>query len=452
MLLKKIKTPGLSHLSYLVGSGGKAAVVDPRRDCDIYLETARAEGLEITHIFETHRNEDLVSGAPILADMTGAVVLHGPDAAGDVVYATTVREGDRFEIGQLAVEVIETPGHTDDHLAYALYDAEYPDGAVGVFTGDALFVGDVGRTDFYPDRKREVAGLLFDSLHKILSLGDQAMIYPAHGAGSVCGSGMAEREFSTVGHERKNNPRLQIESRDDFIAAKINENHYQPPYFRLMERLNLEGGNPAPRVARPKSLSLAELEDCSATHVVDVRDPMAYASGHFPGSMSLPVGMIPAFAGWFIGEEDRILLVGSDESQLATATEHLVRIALDNIVGGYTGLVPAAAAGKGMAQIPMIATDVVQKRLEDGRDNWTLLDVRDADERSEASIEGSQHIYVGELNERWKELDESRQYTLMCASGMRATVAAGWLASRGFEKLDIYLGSMGAWKASEDGR
>jgi hydroxyacylglutathione hydrolase len=450
MLFKKIKTPGLSHLSYLIGSGGKAAVIDPRRDCDIYLEMARAEGLEITHIFETHRNEDLVSGAPILAAMTDAKVFHGPNAGGDVVYASTTRGGESFEIGQLVIEVIETPGHTDDHVAYALYDSEYPDGAVGVFTGDALFVGDVGRTDFYPDRKREVAGLLFDSLRKIMSLGDQVMIYPAHGAGSVCGSGMAEREFSTVGHERKNNPRLQIESRDEFIDAKINENHYQPPYFRLMERLNLEGGDPAPRVQRPKNLSLSELDECSATHLVDIRDPMAYASGHFPGSMSLPVDMIPAFAGWFISEQDSIILIGSDESQLASATEHLVRVALDNIVGGYTGLVPAAAAGKSLTQIPMIKTGEVRRRLDKDRSEWTLLDVRDADERSEASIDGSLHIYVGELNERWKELDKSRHYTLMCASGMRATIAAGWLASRGFGKLDIYLGSMGAWKASQE--
>ncbi|MGB5482904.1 MBL fold metallo-hydrolase [Parasphingorhabdus sp.] len=448
MLLKKIKTPGLSHLSYLIGSGGKAAVIDPRRDCDIYVELARAEGLEITHIFETHRNEDLVSGAPILSNMTNAKVFHGPNAESEVVYATTCREGDRFDIGQLTIEIIETPGHTDDHIAFALYDTEYPDGAVGVFTGDALFVGDVGRTDFYPDRKREVAGLLFDSLQKILSLGDQALIYPAHGAGSVCGSGMAEREFSTVGHERRNNPRLQIDSRDEFIEAKINENHYQPPYFRLMERLNLEGGAPAPRVARPTNLSLSELDGCSATHLVDVRDPMAYASGHLPGSMNLPVGMISAFAGWFIGEEDSMILIGSDESQLATATEHLVRIALDDIIGGYTGVVPAAAAGKSMNQIPMIETGEVKKRLKKDQRDWTLLDVRDADERSEVAIDGSQHIYVGELNQRWKDLDKSRRYTLMCASGMRATVAAGWLASRGFVKLDIYLGSMGAWKAS----
>ena len=449
MLLKKIKTPGLSHLSYLLGSGGQAAVIDPRRDCAIYVEKARAAGLEITHIFETHRNEDLVSGAPILADMTGATVLHGPNPEQPIVYAETVRDGDCFAIGQLEIRVLETPGHTDDHLAYALFDTDYPEKAVGVFTGDALFVGDVGRTDFYPDRREEVAGLLYDSLQNILALGDQAIIYPAHGAGSVCGSGMAEREFSTFGHERLNNPRLQITDRDAFIQFKINENHYQPPYFRLMERLNMEGSDAPPSVLRPRNLSLQQLNSCDADHLIDIRGPMAYASGHLPGAMSLPVGMISAFAGWFIGEGESLALIASDEEQLATAMEHLVRIALDNVVGGYVGVVPAAAQGQEMEQTLMIDTSEIEDRLNNA-ENWTLLDVRDADERATTAIEGSQHIYVGELNERWRELDKNHHYTLMCASGARATVAAGWLASRGFDKLDIYLGSMGAWTATHD--
>lgn len=449
MLLEKIKTPGLSHLSYLVGSGGKAAVIDPRRDCAMYIEKARVAGLEITHIFETHRNEDLVSGAPILAALTGAIVLHGPNPEQPVVYAQTARNGDCFTIGQLEIHALETPGHTDDHLAYALFDTAYSDKAVGVFTGDALFVGDVGRTDFYPDRRREVAGLLYDSLQDILALGDQAIIYPAHGAGSVCGSGMAEREFSTVGHERMNNPRLQITDREAFIDFKTNENHYQPPYFRLMERLNMEGGEAPPTVMRPRSLSLKQLHDCNADHLIDIREPMAYASGHLPGSMSLPVNMLPAFAGWFIEEGQSLTLIASDEEQLATAMEHLVRIAFDNIVGGYVGVVPAAAQGARMQRTPMIDTSEVKKRLDNAQ-NWTLLDVRDIDERNDSAIEGSQHIYVGHLNERWRELDQSRHYTLMCASGARATIAAGWLASRGFEHIDIYLGSMGAWQATHD--
>ncbi|PKH84618.1 MBL fold metallo-hydrolase [Psychrobacter sp. 4Bb] len=449
MILEKIKTPGLSHLSYLVGSSGQAAVIDPRRDCAIYVEKARAAGLEITHIFETHRNEDLVSGAPILAAMTGATVLHGPNPEQPVVYAETARNGDCFSIGQLEIRVLETPGHTDDHLAYALFDTAYPKEAVGVFTGDALFVGDVGRTDFYPERRREVAGLLYDSLQDILALGDQAIIYPAHGAGSVCGSGMAEREFSTVGHERINNPRLQINDREAFIDFKTSENHYQPPYFRLMERLNMEGGEAPPVVMRPRNLSLKQLHDCNADHLIDIREPMAYASGHLPGSMSLPVNMLPAFAGLFIEEGQSLSLIASDEEQLATAMEHLVRIAFDNIIGGYVGIVPAAAKGEQMQQTPMIDTTEVESRLNKAQ-NWTLLDVRDVDERNTSAIEGSEHIYVGHLNERWHELDQSRHYTLMCASGARATIAAGWLASRGFEHIDIYLGSMGAWQATHE--
>lgn len=260
---------------------------------------------------------------------------------------------------------------------------------------------------------------------------------------------MADREFSTIGHERLNNPRLQITDREEFIRLKVNENHYQPPYFRLMERLNVDGGSAPPAVMRPRRLSLAQLRDRKVDHLVDIREPMAYASGHLPGAMSLPVDMISAFAGWFIREGDSVALIASDQDQLAAALEHLVRIALDNVVGGYVGMVPAAAKGVAVQQTPMIDTDEVENRLG-GAEGWTLLDVRDADERAKSAIDGSHHIYVGQLNDRWQELDKKRHYTLMCASGMRATVAAGWLASRGFEKLDIYLGSMGAWKAAHD--
>ena len=450
MLIEKIKTPGLAHLSYIVGAGGQAAVIDPRRDCAIYVEKAREEGLRITHILETHRNEDLISGAPVLAAMTGAEVWHGPNPAGEVAYARTAREGDCLSVGQLELRMLETPGHTDDHLAFALFDTAYPDKAVGVFTGDAMFVGDVGRTDFYPDRAREVAGLLFDSLQKILSLGDQAILWPAHGAGSVCGSGMAEREASTLGHERLNNPRLQL-GREDFIAAKLAETHYVPPYFHLMERLNLEGGEAAPRVPDPRPLTLAQLDDCGADHVIDLREPPAYCAAHLPGSFCIPADMVPAYAGWFVREGESVALVGADERQLRDAAVHLSRIGLDDIAGGYTGVVPAAAKGHAIWQIAMIDTAEVEERLDSGDAGWTLIDVRAEDEVENGAIEGSRHIYAGHLNEEWAELDKDGRYTLMCASGMRATIAASWLRSKGFEHVDVYLGSMGAWKAAHGG-
>lgn len=210
----------------------------------------------------------------------------------------------------------------------------------------------------------------------------------------------------------------------------------------------MEGGTAPPTVMRPRSLSLQQLNSCGADHLIDIREPMTYASGHLSGAMSLPVSMISAFAGWYIREGESLVLVASDETQLATAMEHLVRIALDNILGSYVGMVPAAAQGESMQQTPMVDTTEVEARLKNNTEGWTLLDVRDADERATVAIEGSQHIYVGHLNQRWRELDKKHHYTLMCASGARATIAAGWLASHGFENIDIYLGSMGAWKAA----
>lgn len=306
--------------------------MDPRRDCEIYVEEAAKAGCRITHIFETHRNEDLISGAPILAQLTGARVLHGPNAAGDVIYADTTREGDVFEFGNLRVQVLETPGHTDDSLSFALFDTDFSEDAVGVFTGDALFIGDVGRTDFYPDRAEEVAGLLYDSLRKILALREQALIYPAHGAGSVCGDNMADREFSSLGYERNSNKMLKIDSREAFIREKVAEHHYQPPYFRLMEKLNLKGADPAPRVTTPPPLSPAEFRSLpDKTAIVDVRTVSAFLGAHLPGSLAIPAPMIPAFAGWYIEPGQPVVLVAADPGQARAASEHLIRIGLDNL-------------------------------------------------------------------------------------------------------------------------
>ena len=447
MFIEKIKTPGLSHLSYIIGSKGKAAVIDPRRDCDIYLEKARANGLEITHVFETHRNEDLITGSPILASQSNAKIFHGPNPASEVKFAKTVHDNDTFEVGNLIIKAIETPGHTKDHMAYAIFDKNYEDGAVGVFTGDALFVGDVGRTDFYPDEMREMAGTLYDSLQKILSLGDQALLYPAHGAGSVCGSGMAEREFSSIGHEKKNNPKLQL-SRDDFIESKINEVHYKPPYFKTMERLNLVGAPQTPRVMYPNIVSLNELKNLSVDYIIDVRDTMSFVAAHFPKSISFPSSMIPAFAGWFLNEDDKLALIADSEESLKTSCEHLWRTGFDEIVGGYTGFVPAIAHGHDFIFIPTISTKTVEERLNGKKTDWTLLDVRGEDEVAKSHIEGSKNIYIGHLNSKWNELDPNKHYTIMCGSGQRATIAAGWLQAKGFKNIDIYLGSMGAWKST----
>ena len=450
MFVEKVKSEGLAHLSYLLGDGGEAAVIDPRRDCELYIEMARARGCRITHVFETHRNEDLVSGAPVLAQMTGAIVHHGPNAAGNVAYAETVHDGDVFELGKIRLQVIETPGHTDDSLSFAIFDTDFGDHAVGVFTGDALFVGDVGRTDFYPDRAEEVAGLLFDSLRKITGLGDQAIIYPAHGAGSVCGDNMADREFSTVGYERLSNPMLRIDDRDAFIAKKLAEHHDQPPYFRLMERLNLEGGAPAARVITPRALEMQEFErESSDATTVDVRGVTAFLGAHLPDSLALPHDMVPAFAGWLLDPDEDLVLVADDAAQAETAARHLERIGYDRVKGFLaSALTGWASDARLFRSVPVVDVSEVARRVDERPDGWVLIDVRDKGEVEGGVVTEAEHVYVGQLPDNLSTLEREHHYTVMCESGARATIAASVLLRAGFRDVDVFLGSMGAWQAA----
>jgi hydroxyacylglutathione hydrolase len=449
MFVEKVRTEGLAHLSWVVGDGTEAAVIDPRRDVDVYQRIAQEHGCRITHVFETHRNEDLVSGAPLLAARTGATVHHGPNPAEPIAYAETVREGHRFTFGGLTLRVLETPGHTDDSISLALYDPAFaPDTAFGVFTGDALFVGDVGRTDFYPDRAEEVAGLLFDSLDKLLALGDQAVLYPAHGAGSVCGSGMADREVSTLGFERRHNARLLLETRDDFVAAKLAEHHEKPPYFAHMERLNTVGAEPV-RDTPPAPLSAAAFSEQADARIVDVREVPAFLGAHLAGSLSLPVGMIAAWAGWLLEPSETLVLVASDGEEAAAAATVLARIGFDRVAGYLAPGLPAwAAGGRAFETIPAVDTETVRARLRGAAEGWTLLDVRGVEEVEAGRIEGSGHQFLGELPACVGDLDQGRHYTVLCGSGARATVAASLLRRAGVERVDVYLGSMGAWKAA----
>lgn len=451
MFVEKIKSEGLAHLSWVIGSDGRSAVIDPRRDCDVYVEIAAQNGCRITHIFETHRNEDLLSGARVLAQQTGAAVFHGPNAAGDVVYADTAKDGDEFDVGNIRLRVLETPGHTDDSLSFAFYDLDFGKEAVGVFTGDALFVGDVGRTDFYPDRAREVAGLLYDSLQKLCALGDQAVIYPAHGAGSVCGNAMASREISTIGYERRNNQRLQISDRDAFIQAKLAEHHRQPPYFQHMEAGNLEGASAVGASLRPAPLNTADfLEATGRATVLDVRSASAFLGAHIPGSIAIPDHMIASFAGWFLSPQDELALVADGPDQAGRAAVALARIGYDHILGF---LVPSlagwASAGHSFGSLRVVDTEEVKRRVESEANDWILLDVRDDDEVEAGRVPGARHAYVGELPETLKELDSGFRYTVMCSSGSRATIAASLLLRKGFERIDLCLGSLSAWSGKD---
>ncbi len=444
MILEKVRSEGLSHLSYLVGHKGEAVVIDPRRDVQVYLDLARQHGLRILHVFETHRNEDYVIGSQEIARRTGATVHHG--AALDFEYGSPVREGDSFEIGDLRIDVLETPGHTYESISLVLTDTATGDEPVGVFTGDALFVGDVGRTDFFPDRREEVAGLLYDSIHdKLLPLGDQTLLFPAHGAGSVCGSGMAPREFSTLGLERLNNPQLQ-KGREEFIRFKAEEHHYIPPYFRRMEQYNLTGDAPEmpvlPTVPAMDADALQRARDDGA-FIVDTRDIEAYGGAHVPGSYCLPLAMIPAFAGWILDYDTPIVLIVSGAVDVDTAVRHLIRLGYDNVVSHVEGIEDWETSGRPFGRVRGVHAEEVKRRIDSG-EAFTLLDVRSIEEFESGHVEDATHMYVGELPGRLEDVPRDRPITTFCGSGERAMVAAGILKANGFEDVENNLGSMQA--------
>lgn len=450
MFLETIRSEGLAHLSYIFGDGEKAAVVDPRRDARIYVDIAYAWGCQIAYIFETHRNEDYVVGSLGLARLTGAGIYHGANL--DFRYGNPVYEGDQFELGSIRLTVLNTPGHTLESISLAFVDKEFGEDPVGVFTGDALFIGDVGRTDFFPDRAREVAGFLYDSIFKkLLPLGDQVILYPAHGAGSVCGAGMASREFSTLGYERRYNPVLRITDKETFIQYKIDELHEQPPYFRQMEKYNLEGSAPLlERMPNPKPLgadAFAEKASNGAL-ILDVRSPEAIGGALIPGSLGIPLEMIPAFAGWFLPYDRDILLVVQDYSEVEKAVRFLLRLGYDRIPGFLEeGLHAWEVTGRRYDQIPSIHAGELVRRIR-AEEDFTLLDVRKKAEFNEGRLPNSTHIYVGELPHRLEEISRMRPVVTFCGSGRRAVIAAAILKQNDFKNVENCLGSMAACAAN----
>jgi hydroxyacylglutathione hydrolase len=448
MFLKTIKSEGLAHLSYILGDGNQAAVIDPSRDCDIYVDMANEEECRITHIFETHRNEDYIIGSIPLSEKTGAKIYHG--SALSFKYGQSVKEGDSFQLGNLELNVLETPGHTYESISLVLKDLEFGKNPVAVFTGDALFIGDVGRTDFFPDKADEVAGLLYDSIfNKLLPLGEQVILYPAHGAGSVCGSGMASREFSTLGYEQKNNPVLQKTDRKVFIEHKKSEHHYIPPYFKMMEKYNLEG---PPSSDEWSTLSPLTAEDLAkamdkGSVILDTRSPEAIAGAFIQGSYCIPLNMIPAFAGWFLTHDQSIVLIVEQYEQVDTAVRFLYRLGYDHIEGFMSGgLHEWETSGRQYDRIPTVHASEIAKRIEAGQD-FTLLDVRSKEEFDSGHLPGAVHCYLGELPDHLDRVPQGPPVTTFCGSGRRAVIAASILKKNGFTVVEDCLGSMSACKS-----
>lgn len=448
MFFQRIKTPGIAHNAYIIGSKGLAIIIDPRRDIDEYFRITRKNKLQIKYVLETHRQEDFVFGSDQIRELAQAEIVTGKhkySAHSDIF----LKDGETMEVGDLAIKCLYTPGHTPESVSYVFYMKDKPKTAWAVFTGDALFIGAAGRTDLAdPDKTAENAGILFDSIqNKILPLGDQTLIYPAHGSGSVCGGNIAEYDESTIGFERTYNPAF-IHTKEKFIREKVKERIPRPPYFRLMEKLNLRGGIKLSK--SPETIPALTPEDFERKSkrgiIIDTRLPEAFAGGHIPNSYSIWLEGLPQFGGWFADDQTPVYLVLEKPDDLKKAFLHLQRIGVDNIsgllAGGFEGWRDAGLA------IQMSGTLSVNSNFfESGP--IPLLDVRDITEFEEGHINGAKHAYVGyipQLRNLESELDPEQPLVVTCAVGHRASLGVSLLLRAGYKNLFNLLGGVTAWK------
>lgn len=449
MKLQKLKTPGLAHVAYLLGEKGEALVVDPRRDIDEILSAARKENLTIQYVLETHRQEDFVIGSRALAEATGAKIVTGDHALfahGDV----RMRDGEELELAGVRVRALHTPGHTPESTSYAIFVKDAPDRALGIFTGDTLFIGEAGRTDLTdPAKTSENARLLHRAVHqKILPLGDQALVWPAHGAGSVCGGDIADRDESTIGLERSYNPVFTC-GVEEFARRKVEERIPRPPYFRLMEKLNLKGGKPM--TVQPSRVPLLQAKtfavEAAQGRILDAREPEAFAGGHIPGSIALWLGGLPVFGGWIADDTTPVYLVLPRAEDVEKAVLSLARVGVDHVEGILAGGFEAWRD----AGLPVEKTGTATPREVAERRDVVVLDVRDDVEfETEGHIPGARHMYVGYLEQHLEKvrpaLSRDAEIVLVCSVGHRAGLAASILRRKGFTRVSNLLGGMTAWE------
>ena len=443
MIFQRVKSEGLAQLSYFIGSGGEALVVDPRRDVDVYLDIARNNCMHIKYALETHRNEDYVSGSRELEARVGCVVYHGKNLP--FKYGKAIADGGELEIGDLMVRALESPGHTPESITYALYGG----GRVPLmaFTGDALFAGTTGRTDLW-GATGEAAGVLYDSLlEKILPLGDQAILCPAHGAGSACGSGISDRDDSTIGYERRTNPDLKL-TKKEFIAKKTAERLETPPYFKRMELYNLDGPSVTGGLPACAPMPPADIQKALGRGLLlDARMPSAF-SAHIPGSYSIWLEGLATWPGWVADYGKPIYLLLDKDRDAEVAARYLYRLGFDNVKGYLCGGFEAwANSGLDIEFTGLLLPDALAGLISAGR--ITALDVRSDAEWAEGHIKEAIHVFVGELERRTGEVPRGKPVACICSTGLRASLAASVLKRAGLIEVYNLLGGISAWKAKD---
>ena len=452
MYFKQFYLGCLAHASYLVGSEGEAAVIDPQRDVDQYVAEAESQGLRIKYVVETHLHADFVSGHTELAARTGAEIVIGARAGARFPHRA-VKDGDELQVGRVRLRVMETPGHTPESISLVVIDTDVSGEPQKVLTGDTLFVGDVGRPDLAGGRgytPQEMAGMLYESLHgKLLKLGDAVEVWPAHGAGSMCGRNISKETSSTVGQQRLSNHALAPMERDEFVRLMTSDLPEAPAYFPVDAEINRAGAPPLTEMRRPSALIPQQVAAYANLGyvVLDVRAAEEFGAGHVTGALNIGLGgQFASWAGALIPLGSPLIVVASDEAQVDEAVTRLARVGHDSVRGYLRGGMDAwREAGFEVSEVEQVSVAELRRMLEDVEDLQVLDVRRPAEFAAGHAPRASSAPLSPRLPEEAAGLDPARPLAVICAGGYRSSAATSILRPLGFRRLYNVEGGTGAW-------
>jgi hydroxyacylglutathione hydrolase len=453
MYFKQFYLGCLAHASYLIGSDGEAAVVDPQRDVDQYIKEAEAQGLKIKYVIETHLHADFVSGHRELAARTGAEIAFGAKAGATFPHRA-VRDGDELKVGRVRLQIMETPGHTPESICVLVIDTEVSGRPQRVLTGDTLFIGDVGRPDLAGAKgytPQTMAAMMYDSLHeKLLKLDDSVEVYPAHGAGSMCGRNLSTETSSTIGEQRKFNYALQPMSKDEFVKMMTSDLSEAPAYFSKDAEINRTGAAALNELRRPEAMTPGEVCKLAAQGNVtlDVRPAADFGAGHVPGALNIGLGgQFASWAGCLISMQVPIVIVAESEEKVDEAQTRLARVGMENITGYLAGGMEAwKEAGLEVATVRQISVAELKELIETQHD-LQVVDVRRPAEYESGHAPRARPAPLAQLRAALPLLHfRPRQATaVICAGGYRSSAATSIMQQDGFTNLLNVTGGTSAW-------
>jgi len=454
MFFERIYEKGLAQASYIIGCQAtkEAIVIDPKRDIDTYLEIAERENLKITHIAETHIHADFLSGSLELAHETSAKIYLSDEGGSEWQYQFDhigLRDGDVIKIGNIRLEVMHSPGHTPEHISFILTDLPASTEPSMIFTGDFVFVGDVGR----PDLLEKAAGFegtmiagakeMFQSLKKFKSLPDHLQVWPAHGAGSACGKALGAVPSSTVGYEKLSNWAMKIDDEEVFIQALLEGQPEPPKYFAMMKKLNKVGPKVLGSIPHPARLSVAKFVEALASdyQIVDTRDKLSFAGGHISGSLNIQdTNSFSNWAGWMLNYDKPIILIAR-ERRVDALNRALIRIGIDNLEGYVSDIDKLEASGLNLEILNQISVDELNADISE----YKIVDVRSYTEFDISHIPGAVNIHTGYLENNIDKISNEEKLVVYCTSGDRSAIGASFLVKLGRRNIYNLSGGINAW-------